>query len=170
MNWYVVFVRGGMEEKIKDFLLNEQIDAFLPKQEVIYRKEGKATVKEKLMFPSYIFIETADNHIDFHERLRNLKSKKSGIIKELKYDNEGTSALTKEEQKLLERLIGRKKVMKHSIGFIENDEVIITEGPLEGLESRIVKIDRHKRRAELEIEMLGQIRKLSVSLEIIDKK
>lgn len=169
LNWYVLFVMGGKEQKICEFLEKENIHAFLPKMEVLYRKQGTFYPQEKLMFPSYVFIESDLEHTFFHQKLLELKQKKTGIIKELKFDNEGTPALTQEEKELIEKLIGRKKVMKHSIGYIEGDQVIVTEGPLQGFESKIIKIDRHKRRAQIEIEMLGRVVNLNVSLEIIKK-
>ena len=93
----------------------------------------------------------------------------SGIIKELKFDNEGTSALKEEEKQLIEELIGANKVMKHSVGYIKGDKVIVTQGPLKGLESEIVYINRHNRKAVLEISMFDQVVKLNTSLEIIEK-
>ena len=60
--------------------------------------------------------------------------------------------------------------MEHSIGFIEGNEVFVTEGPLMGFESKIVKIDRHKRKATIEVEFCGEKRLVNVSLEIISKK
>ena len=169
LNWYVLFVMGGKEEKICEFFKQENIHAFLPKIEVLYRKQGVFYPKEKLMFPSYVFIESKLEHNAFHQKILEVKQKKKGIIKELKFDNEGTPALTQEEKELIEKLIGSQKVMKHSIGYIEGDQVIVTDGPLQGLESKVIKIDRHKRRAQIEIEMLGRTVNLNVSLEIIKK-
>ena len=39
MNWYVLFVRGGMEEKIRDFFLSQGLHAFIPKMKVVFRKQ-----------------------------------------------------------------------------------------------------------------------------------
>jgi len=39
-----------------------------------------------------------------------------------------------------------------------------------GLEGRIKKIDRHKRQAIVEMEMLGARREVAVMLEIVEKK
>lgn len=169
MNWYVLFVLGGQEQKIAAFLKQQGFAAFLPKIEVLYRKQGKFHAQEKLMFPSYIFIESELDHVAFNESLQHIRERKSGIIRELKFDNEGTPALHQEEKALIEKLIGRKKVMEHSTGYIEGEKVIVTDGPLQGMESKIIHIDRHKRKAQVEIPMLGQIVKLSVSLEVIKK-
>ena len=57
-----------------------------------------------------------------------------------------------------------------SEGFIENDRVVITSGPLQGNEGLIRKIDRHKRKAYLEIDMFGRKLKTQVGLEIVRKQ
>ena len=58
MNWYVLFVRGGMEEKIRDFFLSQGLNAFIPKMKVVFRKQGISELVEKIMFPGYLFIES----------------------------------------------------------------------------------------------------------------
>jgi transcriptional antiterminator NusG len=60
-------------------------------------------------------------------------------------------------------------VTEESKGFIIGDKIIVTSGPLKGRESIIRKIDRHKRRAEIEVAFLGDIRRINVALEVISK-
>ena len=57
MNWYVLFVRGGKEEKILSMLNKKGFHAFLPRMEVIYRKQGKSIIQKKLMFPNYVSLK-----------------------------------------------------------------------------------------------------------------
>ena len=78
MNWYVLFVMGGKEEKICDFFKQENIHAFLPKMEVLYRKQGNFYPQENLMFPSYVFIESDLELTAFHQMLLDVKQKKKG--------------------------------------------------------------------------------------------
>ena len=56
------------------------------------------------------------------------------------------------------------------MGLIENGTVTVTEGPLTGMEGCIRRIDRHKRKAWLEIDMFGRTMEMEVGLEIIEKK
>ena len=168
-NWYVLFVKSRNETKICEALLREKYDAFIPMKEVIFRKGKMVERVQKIMFPSYVFVETDEDYVTFNENLKVIKTKVSGIVRNLKYDNEGTAPLTKQEVELLNRLLGKKRVMEHSIGFIEGDRIIITEGPLMGFESQIVHIDRHKRQATLELDILGNRTATKVSLEIISK-
>ena len=45
----------------------------------------------------------------------------------------------------------------------------ITHGPLMGQEGNIVKIDRHKRVAYVDVSLFGQVTTVQVGLEIISK-
>lgn len=165
--WYVLFVQGGKEKRLTEFLKEHDLQAFTPFMQRLQKKEGTFQVKEVLMFPSYIFIQSKLSQTDFNARLYQLKQLKSGIVKQLLYDVEGTSALHPREQRLLECLMDDTHMIKHSTGFIEGDEIIIMDGPLKGMESEIVKIDRHKRIAYLGCEMLGK--PIKISLEIVKK-
>ena len=60
--------------------------------------------------------------------------------------------------------------MEMSEGIIENDRVIITKGPLKGNEGLIRKIDRHKRKAWLEIQMFRRTMEMQVGVEIVRKR
>ena len=51
-----------------------------------------------------------------------------------------------------------------------DDKVIITEGPLKGMEGMIKKIDRHRRTAAIEIEMFDRKVLMNVGLEIVEKR
>ena len=63
-----------------------------------------------------------------------------------------------------------KWLMDFSEGYLQGDKIIVTEGPLQGMESHIRRIDRHKRLAWLTIDVLGEPREIAVGLEIIRKE
>ena len=56
-----------------------------------------------------------------------------------------------------------------SKGLIEGNQIYITQGPLKGKEGLIVKIDRHKRLAYLQLSMFHKELIAKVGLEIISK-
>ena len=56
------------------------------------------------MFPSYLFIESDIPSKDFQDLLKKIRMKKTGIIKELKFDEE-TPALRDDEREYLEGLL-----------------------------------------------------------------
>jgi transcriptional antiterminator NusG len=47
---------------------------------------------------------------------------------------------------------------------------MVTKGPLRGYEGLIANIDRHKRTAELEIQMFGRTKRVRIGLEIVRKR
>lgn len=59
--------------------------------------------------------------------------------------------------------------VEFSEGVIEGDEVKVWKGPLKGQEAKIVKIDRHKRLAWIEMKMFGRTKVVKVGLEIVSK-
>ena len=77
--------------------------------------------------------------------------------------------LTEEEVQFLKRFGGEEQVVEMSEGIIENSETKILSGPLMGMEGTIRKIDRHKRKAWIEIEMFGRMQLVQVGLEILWK-
>jgi transcriptional antiterminator NusG len=169
MNWYIIYVRGSYEEKLVEYLNECGFTAFVPMKAKYFRDNGVAKTVNQLLFPNYIFVESDLDNVEFSEKLELLKKRKSGFVKQLRHDLQGTSALDSSEKAMIERLIGKNNIIENSIGFIENDKVVVTQGPLMGFESHIVYINRHKRIATIEIDIMGEIRSVQVSLEIVSK-
>jgi transcriptional antiterminator NusG len=167
--WYIVFIKTGMEDTLCKFFKSNQMDCFAPKKEVVYRHAGESKIQVITLFPGYLFFPSDLAPLQFHLELQKLKGQKTGIIKELKYSDEDTSALLPQEQELLEAMLNKKKVLAASKGLIENDQVLITEGPLKGQESRIIHIDRHKRQADIAMSLCGRDIRVKVALEIVKK-
>lgn len=169
MNWYVIYVRGGKEQEVVQQLTKIGWNAFCPRMEVLYRKQSHTYLATKLMFPNYVFVKSDDSFQEFHAKFVEMKHKIKGIVKEMKYDNEGTSPLFEDEIAFLEQILDDTYVMRHSIGDIHDGKTYIYSGSLQGLEQYIKKIDRHKRRALLEISLHKEVKQLYVSLEIKEK-
>ena len=67
------------------------------------------------------------------------------------------------------RFAGDEELVKMSQGMIIGDKVVILSGPLKGMESTIQRIDRHKRKAWLNLEMFGRQQLVEVGVEIVKK-
>lgn len=148
--WYVVFVRGGYETRVKDELNRKgKGEAFVVTREKLHRKAGETVKVIDLLFPNYVFIETEMDHADFTDYFYKVKNENSTLVKQIRHDLIGTPPLREEEVAFLERLLNKERLIESSVGFIVDDKVVVTEGPLAGLESFIKFIDRHKRIAIL---------------------
>ncbi len=85
------------------------------------------------------------------------------------YDNDGTPVLSDKERQLFDQLFDEDMVVLPSLGYIENQKVIITEGPLRGLESKIVAVNKHKCYVKLAIDLFERETIVEVPLNIVAK-
>ena len=120
-------------------------------------------MKKKVLFPGYVFVVTED----MDQLYQSLKSV-AGLTKLIGTGRE-VVPLTEEEKQFMLDLGGEEQVVPLSEGIIENSVTKIRSGPLKGREGLIRKIDRHKRKAWLEVEMFGRKQEIEVGLEIVAK-
>lgn len=166
--WCVVQVRQGSEEsvrlqcreKIGTGLLN---DCYIFYYEEKRHVRGEWIIQEKVLFPGYVFIDT-----EHAEQLREGLPHMKGFVKLLEIDNE-VAALTEDEIDFLTVFGGKEQTVEMSEGVIEQSKIRIYSGPLVGKEKFIRRIDRHKRRAFLEMPLFGGRQKIQVGLEIVSK-
>ena len=156
--WYVMQVRTGTEENIRcqcQRLISSDIlkRCFIPYYQQKKRFQGKWHIQERILFPGYVFL-IAENLEQLVENLRKV----TGMTRLLGTGDE-IIPLSQEEEQLVAM----------STGIIENDQVRILTGPLQGMEGYIRKINRHKRKAWVSIEMFGRSVDMEVGLEIIKK-
>ena len=167
MNWYVIFVNKDKINQLLVYFNNQPgINAFIPKIEKLISKEGKKDFLEVPMFLNYLFIETSFNEQEFGEMIKEIKKDLGYTMKMLQDETQTIYALTVKEKNLLESLLNKDYLIKHSIGIIVDSKLIIQDGPLKGKEELIRKIDRHKRLAFLD-NVCGKLMK--VPLEVISK-
>lgn len=167
--WYVIQVRTGMEEETRkqcEKIIDKEIleKSFIPMYEQERKYQGKWHRELKVLFPGYVFLVSKDKEKLFFELKRVI-----GLTKMLG-TGETIVPLTNEEESFLLRLGGEEQTVEMSEGIIENDRVVVTSGPLRGNEGLIRKIDRHKRRAWLEIEMFGRTVEMQVGLEVVGRR
>ena len=167
--WYVIQVRTGTEEEIQkqcETIIDKKIleKSFIPKYEQGKKYQGKWHTEWKALFPGYVFLVSKDQEKLFYELKRVI-----GLTK-LLGTGDTVVPLTDEEVGFLLRLGGEEQTVEMSQGIIENDRVIVTCGPLKGNEGLIRKIDRHKRKAWLEIQMFGRTVEMQVGLEVVEKR
>ncbi|MCD7736809.1 MAG: antiterminator LoaP [Lachnospiraceae bacterium] len=166
--WYVVQVRAGAEEKIcaqcakkiSETLLRQ---SFLAYYEERKKRGGKWETQKKVLFPGYVFLDTDEIEKVFFELKKVI-----GLTKILGI-GEDIVPLTEEEVRFLTQLGGENHVVEMSEGIIEGARVKVQSGPLMGKEALIKKIDRHKRKAYLELELFGHMQRVEVGLEITMK-
>ena len=178
-NWVILFVRTGSEEKLvrllRDNLNVNEYQPFLPIKEMAHRSRGVISKKRKLLFPGYVFIKTGIETGLIAEKLKSdltnaTRKWHEDIYSILHYGNDKNDVAIRQKERLYwERLFDADFCVTGSVGFIEGDIIMITSGPLVGMESRIKKINRHKREALVEMEVMGAVREVRLMLEIVSK-
>lgn len=167
--WYVIQVITGDEKSTVDMCRvivsdSTEHEFFIPEVDRKKRLRGKWRNIRKPMFPGYVFIST-ESIDDLCEKLKNVPK----LTKVLGTDNMVTP-ISQSEENLIKRLTNKHHVSEMSVGCIEGDELIISEGPMMGMEAMVKKIDRHKRIAVLSITMFGNSTDVTMGLEVLHKK
>lgn len=166
--WYAVQVRTGEEEKTK-LICNKMIsdnvlkECFIPYYEKKMKYMGKWHITREILFPGYIFMIS-----DYINDLIFDVKKIPKLIKILG-DGEDIIPLYDREIEFLMRFGKEDHLIKISHGYIENDKIVITDGPMKDYEGTIKRIDRHKRKAIIEVEFFGRAMEVSVGVEIVRK-
>lgn len=169
-NWYAVQVRSGREEEIMKKCTifvskNALIECFIPKTKRMKKFKGKWREVSEILFKGYVFM--VSDHVD---ELFNELKKIPELTKILGNDGQEIYPVRKDEVIFLTRFGGDEHIVEMSLGFIEGDTINIISGPLKGQEGCIVKIDRHKRIAYIDVSLFGQTTRVQVGLEVVSKK
>ncbi|HBT95370.1 MAG TPA: antitermination protein NusG [Coriobacteriia bacterium] len=167
--WYAVQVVAGREKRTLE-LLNKLVgkaqmkECFIAQYERQKKFAGTWRKCTEIFFPGYLFVST-DKVEQLAQQLTTVPT-----FTRLLGNEQQFIPLTLQETALIESFTGDEtRIVRMSEGFIENDEVFITGGPLANQAAVIRKIDRHKRLAYLEIVMFGQVVRLKAGLEIVRK-
>lgn len=168
-NWYVVQVRSGKEDEIVKachLLVDRSIlqECFIPRCKKKKKFRGTWKIVDEILFKGYIFM-ISDRIEDLYTELKRIPD----LTKLLGNDGKDIFPIYPQEAKFLTRFSDTNHVVEFSKGMIIGDQITIIEGPLQGLEGKITKIDRHKRIAYIDLELLGKINRVQVGLEIISK-
>lgn len=168
--WYVARVRIGAEENVRRRCM-EQISSEILKNCYVFRYRekrrvrGEWIVQESVLFPGYVFLEFGKAETGKIGRELWCIQEAIGILD----TNGGLDVLTNEEVDFLEAIGGCGQLVELSEGVIEGSKVRVYLGPLVGKEKYIKKIDRHKRKAFLELPIFGEKQRMQVGLEIVAK-
>ncbi|WP_225748964.1 antiterminator LoaP [Paraeggerthella sp. Marseille-Q4926] len=167
--WYVAQVQAGREsstlEMCKKLVRPSAMeDCFMPEYEVLWKIRGEWRLVKRLLFPGYLFFVTGDVN-ELHKDLLGVPMP----IKLLGNEENSFFPLTDKERDWFLSFMDGAHVVRMSEGYIAGDKITVTRGPLMGFEGDIRKIDRHKRRAYIDVTLFGRTVPASVGLEIVRK-
>lgn len=180
--WYAIRTEAGQEETIMwriRSLMQEELKDYCRVLYCIKKKRylGQWHDKRERFLPGYIFWVTEDLKPRNTDRELTTDSQISSlsILSELP----GFSAISKggsgfdpvrqEEEELLIKLTGGNDEIGMSYGVIQDGALKICHGALTGMETRIRKIDRHKRKGYISMKINNKETIAEIGLEITEK-
>ncbi len=170
--WYVLFCRTGTEEKLAEKLkskLGEGYMPFVPQKTCVFRRHGQKSLFQKICFPGYVFIESDKPASEFIGRVYPVAYKLKEAYRFLCYGDRSDIAMREEERAALSKVFSHDHCIDISTGFKEGDSVKIISGALVGSESKIVKINKNRNEAIIQVAMFGTLVPVSIGLEVIEK-
>ena len=168
--WYALKVVSGKEKKIKTDILSEvqknnlsdyvgQI--MLPAERVLTTRNGKKKIKEKNLFPGYVFIEAC------------LIGELPHIIKNIPNvayflsDSSKGSPLPLRKEEVLRMLSHEDEVLgeivqDQEITFAVDDKVRVVDGPFNSFVGAVKQVDNDRKKLSIIVAVFGR----SVNVEV----
>lgn len=134
---------------------------------IFHRKCGISTRVVLPLFEGYVIVETDLDYVEYKSYANAYIKPLDGVLRLLEQDVIGSESILPHERTFIEKFTSSSRVIEPSYGIIQEDKVKIIEGPLAGREREIIRIDRHKRLAEICVNMFGEVHRLKLSCEIL---
>ena len=174
--WYVVRAVSGQENKISGYIqteierqgLNDYLDEVLvPTEKVVQIRNGKKIQKERTYFPGYIMIK-ANLGGEMVHVIRSITNV-IGFLGETKGGD--PVPLRKSE---VNRMLGKVDELSLNaddvaIPFVLGETVKVVDGPFNGFNGTIEKINEEKRKLEVMVKIFGRRTPLELSYLQVEK-
>ena len=174
--WYVVRAVSGQENKIKAYIENEISrvgmqsyieDILVPSQKVVQIRNGKKVTKDKTYFPGYIMIK-ANLGGEMVHIIRSITNV-IGFLGEVKGGD--PIPLRKSE---VNRMLGKVDELavntdNVAIPFVLGETVKVIDGPFNGFNGTVEKINEEKRKLEVMVKIFGRKTPLELSYMQVEK-
>jgi transcription termination/antitermination protein NusG len=174
--WYVVRAVSGQENKVKAYIeteinrlnIGDYISQVLvPTEKIVTVKEGKKIVKDKVYFPGYIMIE-ANLSGEIPHIIKSITSV-IGFLGEVKGGDPVPLRMSE-----VNRMLGKVdelavKTDSHAIPFTINETIKVIDGPFNGFNGTVEKINEEKRKLEVMVKIFGRKTPLELSFMQVEK-
>ena len=174
--WYVIRAIGGQENKVKTYIeneitrlgMNDYVDRVLvPTEKVIQIRNGKKVHKERVYFPGYVMIEA-----NLSGELPHIIKSITGVIGFLGEVKGGDPVPMRKAE--INRMLGKVDELSIQndnvvIPFIIGETVKVIDGPFNGFDGTIEKINEEKRKLEVMVKIFGRKTPLELSYMQVDK-
>lgn len=163
---YVIQTETGKElETVKEMMatLDKEVynEIFTIRYENVLRIKGIYKIERKILFPSYIFVETDTPDLLFLQ-LKNILNL-SVLLSDKSESGYEFFSVSRVEEELLRKLINENEnyiVTLSLVAYNKKKRINKAAGPLKYFINKITEVDNRHRRAFVEMEFLGRPRRL----------
>lgn len=175
--WYVVRAVSGQENKIKAYIENEIsrlgledfIDQVLvPTEKVVQIRKGKKINKERVYFPGYIMIQA-----NLSGEIPHIIKSITNVIGFLGETKGGDPVPLRQSE--VNRMLGKVDELavdadlNVAIPFTIGETVKVIDGPFNGFDGTVEKINEEKRKLEVMVKIFGRKTPLELSYMQVEK-
>ena len=174
--WYVVRAVSGQENKVKAYIeteinrlgMGDYISQVLvPTEKVVTVKDGKKIAKDKVYFPGYVMIE-ANLAGEIPHSIKSITSV-IGFLGEVKGGDPVPLRLSE-----VNRMLGKVDELAvntdtRAIPFNIGETIKVIDGPFNGFNGTVEKINEEKRKLEVMVKIFGRKTPLELSFMQVEK-
>lgn len=175
--WYVVRAVSGQENKIKTYIENEIArlnleeyveQVLVPTEKVVQIRNGKKIHKERVYFPGYIMIQA-----NLSGEIPHIIKSITNVIGFLGETKGGDPVPLRQSE--VNRMLGKVDELSMegdssiAIPFTIGETVKVIDGPFNGFDGVIEKINEEKRKLEVMVKIFGRKTPLELSYMQVEK-
>ena len=174
--WYVVRAVSGQENKVKAYIEQEVnrvgmgdyiSQVLVPTEKVVQVKDGKKISKERVYFPGYVMIEA-----NLTGEIPHIIKSITGVIGFLGETKGGDAVPLRMAE--VNRMLGKVdelsvKTENVNIPYSVDETVKVIDGPFNGFNGTIEKINEEKRKLEVMVKIFGRKTPLELSFMQVEK-
>jgi len=171
-NWFVVFVRTREEQKIAQ-RLQSKLDTkiykvFVPTKDYAHKNNKETTIIRKPLFSGYLFLATMVEAGECLLTVEPLFYRDPDIYKLLSNDGHSRNIqLTKRDKALMVSILDADFNLSAFKAVIEGDWVQVDDSPLAGFDAKVVKVNKRRQTAVINMLFAGNRMDCEVALELI---
>ncbi len=174
--WYVVRAVSGQENKVKSYIETEvkklSLDDYVsqvlvPTEKVVQVKDGKKISKEKVYFPGYVLVEA-----NLMGEIPHIIKSITGVIGFLGEVKGGDPVPLRQSE--VNRMLGKVdeltiSIDNQNIPFVLGETIKVVDGPFNGFNGTVEKINEEKRKLEVMVKIFGRKTPLELGFLQVEK-
>ena len=163
--WGYAYLRPRTEKKVAERLAGRNCPVYLPLVNRARLHHGTKIVTAFPLIPGYIFLAASDL-----ERSELKKSEKEIIRIELLRDQFEEDTLIRELNALRKmEIVAQTEEVQVNPGIQHGDKVLVTQGPLKGLETEVIRREDQKNAIVINITILEKTVEYLISADMLKK-